>query len=369
MKLPFTLSIYISRQFMIGIAIVFSLLAGLILLFDLIEIIRRSYNHHVSMTTMLEMAVLRLPHMAQEMLPFSILLGGILTFARLTRTSELVVTRAAGISVWQFLTPAIAVSLLLGTFAVTIFNPLAATMYSRYEQLESQYFRGNASMLEIFPSGLWLRQKSIQVQGDSKGKTIIHALHATQETMELEEVIVFIFGDKNQFLRRIDARSASLQEGYWAIKDAIITAPDMLALRKAEYRLPTDLVVEQIQDSFASPKTLSFWQLPEFIETLKSAGFSALRHSLHWHTILVSPLLLCAMVFIAAVFSLSPPRQGRTGILMTAGIVVGFLIYYVSGLISAMGLAGTIPIIMAAWAPVGISILVGVVLMLHLEDG
>jgi lipopolysaccharide export system permease protein len=54
---------------------------------------------------------------------------------------------------------------------------------------------------------------------------------------------------------------------------------------------------------------------------------------------------------------------------MSGGIFSGFVIYFVSDLVAALGLSGSIPVIMAAWAPVGISILLGTVLMLHLEDG
>ena len=52
---------------------------------------------------MAEIAALRLPYIATQVLPFAILLGGMLCFWRLTRSSELVVARAAGVSAWEFL--------------------------------------------------------------------------------------------------------------------------------------------------------------------------------------------------------------------------------------------------------------------------
>ena len=57
---------------------------------------------------LLEMAALKLPHTAQDVMPFAVLFGTMLAFWRLTRSNELVVARAAGVSVWRFLTPAIA---------------------------------------------------------------------------------------------------------------------------------------------------------------------------------------------------------------------------------------------------------------------
>ena len=38
-------------------------------------------------------------------------------------------------------------------------------------------------------------------------------------------------------------------------------------------------------------------------------------------------------------------------------------------LVAALGLSGSIPVVLAAWVPVAISIMTGMALMLHLEDG
>lgn len=345
--------------------IVLAVLVALIVLIDGLEIIRRSSTKDVPYGVMFEMVIMKLPHLILEVIPFSILLGGILTFSRLTQTSELIVARAAGISAWQFLAPTLLTSFLIGIMMITIFNPLSATMLQRFEQIEGKHLRGNQSMLAVSKSGLWLREQ----EPGQPGKTVIHALRVSQKDMTLHDVIIFMFGENNSFVKRIDAKAAQLKNGHWHFRNTFLTAPDEISKHQASFKLPTSLKVEQIQESFASPETVSFWELPGFIDTLQQAGFSALRHVLHWHSILVSPLLFCAMIFIAAAFSLRPPRQGKTGMLMVAGILIGFGIYFLSDLVSAIGLAGKIPIILAAWTPVGISILIGAGLMLHLEDG
>ena len=365
MKLPITLSFYIGRQFLFSCIIVLSVFLTLLAVIDAMELIRRSYGKEMPVGVMMEMVLLKLPYLAQELIPFIVLLGGILAFSRLTRTSELVVARAAGISVWQFLMPAIVVSFVLGVFLVTVFNPLSSVMLKRYEQLENKYLRGDTSMMTVSESGLWLRQKN----GESGGKTVIYASSVSQEDMSLHDVTVFVFADQDVFIQRIDAEHAILKDGYWKLENASITAPDKMAEKHAYYFIKTTIRQNQIQESFASPETLSFWELPSFIKTLKASGFSALRHRLYWHSVLSVPIFLCAMVYIAAAFSLTPPRKGKTGMLIVGGIGVGFFIHFTSGLVSALGIAGSIPIMLAAWAPVVISMLLGIVLMLHLEDG
>src|SRR6201993_3817291 len=95
-------------------------------LIDYIELLRRAATKSgVTLGVLLEMAALKLPHTAQEVMPFAVLFGTMLAFFRLTRNNELVVARAAGVSVWQFLTPAVVVAILVGITAVTVFNPIA----------------------------------------------------------------------------------------------------------------------------------------------------------------------------------------------------------------------------------------------------
>ncbi|MCH8890357.1 MAG: LptF/LptG family permease [Myxococcales bacterium] len=108
----------------------------------------------------------------------------------------------------------------------------------------------------------------------------------------------------------LDAASATLHDGYWELRSAWISEPQQRPQRFANYRLPTDLTLESIQDGFASPETMSFWDIPAFIRPLESAGFTAHRHRLYWHALLATPVLLCAMVLIAATFSLRPARRG-----------------------------------------------------------
>lgn len=364
MRLSLTLSTYITRQFLAGIAIVFVVLIGLVLLIDSVELLRRAAGREeTGFGVVIEMALLRLPYMAQKIIPFAVLFGGMLSLTRLTRAHELVVARAAGVSVWQFLLPGLALALVIGGFVVTVFNPLASATTWRFEQLEAKYLRGRASMLAVSPEGLWLRE------GDREGQTVIHALRISQEDMELHDVIIFVYEGADRFVQRIDADTAKLADGFWDLKNVLISAPNQASEFVPTYRFGTRLTMGRIQESFAPPETMSFWDLPGFIETLEAAGFSALRHRLYLHSILALPLLLCAMVLIAATFSLRLTRRGGTGLLLLGGLFAGFLLYFLTDVVRALGMSGSIPVVLAAWAPTVVFTLLGLAMLLHLEDG
>ena len=366
MKVSGTLSLYIGRGFLLSFLAFFAGLLGLILLLDTIELLRRAASKpDVTFVLIAEMALLKLPHMGQLLFPFATLFGGMTAFWRLTRSHELAVTRAAGISVWQFLLPALVLALLLGVFKVVAFNPLSSATLSRFQTLEAQHLKGQKSVLAISSGGMWLRQ------GTAEGHAVIHARNMVQQGdgAELLNTITFLYQGQDTFIGRVDAQRAVLGDGFWRMENAWLNTPEAPPEQLDEYWLETDLTLARIQDNFSPPETMSFWKLPEFIQTLEEAGFSAIRHRLQWHSLLASPLLMCAMVLIAATFTLRHARRGATTLVITSGVITGFMLYFLSDVIYALGMSERIPVTLAAWTPSGVALMLGLAMLFHLEDG
>lgn len=364
MNLSWTLSRYLATQFLTSVGIVFGLCVTLGFVIDIVELLNRTAGRDaVPFVTILGMALLKLPNLTEKMMPFAVLFGAIWCFARLTRSQELVIARAAGISAWLFLAPAIAASLLIGVFMTTIYNPFAARLVSRYEELESRYLKGRTSLLAVSSNGLWLRQ------GDEKGQTVIHALRVSDSGLHLQDVILFIYEGKDSFRGRIDAKVAKLEREKWRLEKAWVTGPDRPAVFYPTLDVKTSLTPNQIQESFATPDTIAFWDLPQFIGQAEAAGFSATKHRLHYQALLAAPVLLCAMIFVAAAFSLRLARLGGAARLILFGVVTGFLLYFFTDVTHALGISGLVPVTLAAWAPATAALLLGMWSLFGQEDG
>jgi lipopolysaccharide export system permease protein len=361
-----TMSGYILRQYLLWFAIMFGTILTIIGLIDAVELLRRgSSKDDATLSVIMSMALLRAPFLAQEIVPFAVMFGGILTFLRMTRNHELVVVRAAGVSVWQFLAPTLVASAVIGIVSVTILNPLSAVMLSQFEQLEGRYFTGKSSLLTVSADGIWLRQTS----AGGVAQTVVHAARVQPDEMKLEGVIVFEFGAEDQFIARVDAKSAILRDGRWELSKAWLTRPTSTGVFVENHDIPTDLTPDKIQESFASPETVAFWNLPHFIRVLEETGFSPAAHRLKFHTLLAEPILLVAMIMIAATFSLRLTRRGGTMLLVGAGVLVSFFLFLLTNVVQALGLGAGVPVILAAWTPAGFCLMTGLTMLLHLEDG
>lgn len=374
MRLPMTFSLYMARQFALAILATLAVILVIVGLMELLELIRRAGdgNRNHGFLIIVEMALLKLPVTAGKIYPFAFLIGGMVALSRLTRSSELVAARAAGVSVWQFMLPGLAISLMLGIGFISFVNPIGAAMITRYDKMEARYYSNKPSTLSISPSGLWLRQVqngSFQFLGQDVHEYILNAWRMDADTRVMSSVIIFFFDSSGNFIGRMDAPSATLGTNILSIDDASMSLPGLVPENVGTYSIPTELTIEHIQDSFLAPETLSFWELPGFIGTLESAGFSGLRHRLYWHSLLAQPMLLAGMVLLSAVFSLRQTRRGQTGILIISGVVFGFLFYFTSNIIYALGASGSLPVVLAAWAPSLAVSALATALLLHLEDG
>lgn len=363
-RLSPTLTGYFAFGFALRFTALFGGLMGVIALATAVDMLDQvATKEHASVLVGLQMALLKLPDLAQEVMPFALLFSAMATFWRMTRSNELVVTRAAGVSVWQFQLPFVAVALAIGVLTTTVLNPFGATLLKRYDRMEATYTSHIPANSAIGEDGLWLRQVR-----DGR-VAVIHARDVTGSGTTLEDVTVYRYDDAEAFDSRIDATRAELAEGQWVLREVRISSPGRTARHLDRSRIKTSLTAEEIYHSFAPPETVSFWELPGFIRLLKEAGFTAEPHELQYHRLLSMPLLLAAMPLIAAAFTLRGHRRGNVALFVTAGVLTGFVLHVLSNLVFAVGLSSHLPVELAAWTPAGVSLVIGVAALLYLEDG
>ncbi|MBB5372767.1 LPS export ABC transporter permease LptG [Acidocella aromatica] len=370
MKLPLTLSLYFGRVFALAVAVMLFALTALVSLFDFLELLRESATRpQAGLGIIAEIEVLRMPWSLMQILPFAVLLGGIFAFWRLARSSELVVARAAGISAWQFLAVPVLLAALLGAFGTGGVSPVSALMYSRAEILDNVYLKPGGGPLSLNGGELWVRQADTGLVPD--GVAVLHArdvvLH--RNSLQADKVTILRLDGQTSLLARIEAAHATLDAGNWMLSDASVLAPDNAPQHADTLAFPTDLTVHRVQESFASPDSLSFWALPGFIRLLKQSGFSATQHELAFQALAALPLLCATMALVAAGFSMRTSRRGGALSMLVSGVASGFTLFMVSEVANQFGTSGAVPVVLAAWAPALAGLFLALALLLHLEDG
>ena len=363
------LHFYFARRFSVAFFCLTAVFYALVILVDLIEQTRKFSRFDISLSDRLGLTFLNAPETINQILPLIMILATVVLFIGLARTSELVVTRAAGRSAIRSLVSPIAVSLIIGSLSVAVLNPIVAATSKRYAVLSENYRSGGVSALSISGQGLWLRQ------GNTNGQTVIRASRSNADASVLYDVTFIVYAPNVGPIRRIEAGSAALGEGDWSLRDAKVWPlvarlnPEANASVHDILKIPSTLTLDSIRESLGKPSSVSIWNLRNYITQLEQAGFSSRRHKVWFQAEMARPFFLMAMVLVAASFTMRHTRFGGTGTAVLTAILLGFTLYFVRSFAQILGENGQIPILLAAWAPPAAATFFALGMLLHAEDG
>ena len=204
-----TLFNYFARHFISYVLSIFLIIMAVIYLLDVVEFLRRGASKDsISLGLILEMAILKAPSIGHKILPFAVLFGSMMAFTKIVKSRELVAAHAAGFTIWQIIIPSICVVLIIGTFWISVINPVSSVLTAKFETLENSVLRNQSSALSLSPGGLWIREKN------ANGHSVLHARAISDDGEMLSNVTIFIFENEDLFSARIDAKHATLKSGF-----------------------------------------------------------------------------------------------------------------------------------------------------------
>jgi lipopolysaccharide export system permease protein len=358
-----TINLYLAKRYAHNLFMVLLLIAGIIFIFDTMEMFRVASENKVSLRFVIKMALMKNYGHVHATIPFVIFLATILTFSQFSVSNQLIAMQVSGISIRQLLMPVISVAVLFGIFNMVVLNPVGSHLLARFEHLEAVKLKGRASSVALSDSGLWFRQKELR----GNDIYIVHSLRVSPKTQEIFDVIITKLDKEGGFIQSYRANKGVVGDNLITLTDANIQDRYFNNFVLDETRIEMDISFEQIQEGIIPPSIIPFWRLPSFIMELRESGFSVVKHINHFLKMLISPLFYAAMVVLAFTFASYIPRHNRGGMLVTSGFLVGFVIYFLADIIGALGLSGAVPLWLSVPAPTIICFATGAYLILQRE--
>ena len=363
-----TLHTYFALKYTKITLIVLFLLSLLLILVDLIEHSRRLSNI-LDLYSIIHLTFLNAPKSIYEIIDLIMLIASLVFFISISKSSELVIVRGAGRSVYGAIFSPLIVSFCFGIFILAIFNPLVATSSKTYLNMKETYLNGEKAVFSIGSEGLWLRQ------GNNLEQSVIRAGRANYNGSVLYDVTILSFAENGSANRRLEAKKAiildkkwqlsnvkvwPLEQGFSSEKNAQIT-PKMI--------IKSNLTQEEISKRISDPSSISIWNLKSHIMQLRTAGFSVLKYEVRFHSELSHPLFLVSMMLIGCAFTMKNFIGNKKSLAIIASIMLGFSLYYVRNFAQLLAESGQLNLIAATWIPSISSILIALGVILHMEDG
>ncbi len=365
MPLFSVLSRYIAKIFTLSFLGTLLALMSLIYLFDVIDLIQRaSDKEHVQMSQILYLALLKSPNLLPQLLGFTVLIASLLTFYKLNKSQEIIITKSAGLSVWSFLKPIIFVVFLIYLLNIFALNPLSAILNKKFIQ-DKEIVYNKTTKISWLDDELWLKthQDNIPI--------IVHAQNVSRNnlTLDLGNITVLFLNENEAFQKQLEAANAILSNTRIFIPEAY--SYDYLGQKKEEknIQIPNEMNIEEIIQTFESPEFISVFKLPSFIRMLEKIGFSSIEYRMFFYNLLASFFFLVAMVFIAAAFVLSHHSRRGGFLIKTMGAIgSGFILFFISRLTFALGLSSSLPIILSVLGPSVLALIFTSTALVFLEE-
>lgn len=353
---------YLVRHFVMWLMIVSLAFGSLILLADFLEMMRFAGKLNQGAAEAFYYTRLRFPHLVLDVAPFIFLFATVFCLLRLSETRELIVIRAAGISVWSFLAPLIVTALLLGGLLVGVLDPIGANGYNRFKEIQKG--RGQDYKLTISDAGVWFRDET------ETGRFILQAKHLDdQENKILSDIRVLQFNQTGELVYQIKAKSGQLLNGMWRLNQARLMAIGQPEQQVDEFQLSTRLTTENFDQNFREPRAMGFAQLGRYIAQAEPTGVNVTAHKIRYNSLISLPFTLAAIVLLAACFSLPTGRLHSTAQTIGLTVLCGFALFLTNNFFEILGMQGRLPPLLASWAAQIAAAMLAITLLLNSEDG
>jgi lipopolysaccharide export system permease protein len=288
--------------------------------------------------------LLNLPQLLYQVFPSAMLLGGLLSLGALASTSELIVVRAAGISISRITLAVlkagfllIIIVILLGEFLAPEAISTAKTM--RAEALEGRVLTGNRK-------GLWSKY----------GDNFVY-IGTVLPDVQLRDVIVYQLDADHRLKKTTFAGQAHYSESdqSWHLQNVTsseITKDSVISSHNETEIWPAMVSTDLFNVLNLEPGDMSAAELWQYSLYLDENELESDSFWLAFWVKVFTPLTSVGMLIIAVPLVLtSSSRTGGAGRRILIGVMIGIAFYVLNRIINQMGIIYGITPVLSAGLP------------------
>ncbi len=346
-----SLNIYFNRKFLFWF---FCFIVGtflVILLFEAVEVTRKSMLKDVPLNILIQISLCRVPNLLSLLIPIICFFSFLGCFMRLHQTNNIVILQGFGVSKTQFLMGYIFSIIIIAVCDLLVYEQIRSTLFSRASHLEEKFLQKKSYSIALNENGLWLREKI------GNKSSIIQVGKHDAPTKTFLDIKLYQVNSKGVFIKHYRAKKALLKENYWELHDGFSIDSENNFLSFKIQEVPSKLILQNIINASAPKQSLSFSQIPEFVKMLRNSGINPISYLVEWHGKIASYGMIFGYMIIASVFCFRNTRNMQYMGIISLSVIAAFLLYFFENIMKAYAIAEKAPVIFAAWVPVILTIL------------
>jgi len=353
---------YVGRLFAVRFL---GLLGFFIIILQMLDLLNRSEAimeaDGATTASILRYVALRAPQIASQFTPFAALLAIVVTLSGLNLTSEIVIMRAAGMSVHRVLAP-IGVACAIVAVAHFAFHELVVVKASS----RLAYWEANDFAVGLTENSSTRTNIRVTYEGE-----IVTAASAarTPEGVRLREVVIYDLDDKGLVRSVTEASSAFHDETGWKlfnVREAAGATSEAAAQSSRSWT--TALNPELLFALTLNPDRSSILTIIRQIGQLRRDNADARSATTSLLSRFSVPMSTLLMPLLGAIAGFGVSRQGNQLVRATVGATLGFVYFVAENMMLAVGKLGVVPPMLGAFFPFALFIVVGFALLLAMES-
>ena len=345
MPRPTLLDLYVGNRYLRVLALTFFGLMGLFYISTVIELSEKVMKGQATVGKLVAYMIFVTPEYIYYVVPMAVLVAVLVTIGILTKTSELTIMRACGISLYRATAPLVLLGLLASGFLFVVQEKTLARGKTQAEKI-------NREMRGLQPEGTnVLTRKWV---GGRAGQ-IYHFGAFNPRARELERLSIFELDPVSwRMTRQTYTPKAVFRDGAWVAEAGWVQIFPETGLPVRTALAAGPLAGVEPPDYFGTDPTdadkMNIRELRAYVADLESSGASSSKALVEFHRKIAFPLVTVVMTLIAIPFAVTTGRRGALyGIGL--GIALSIVYWFILTIFAAMGTAGVLPPVLAAWAP------------------
>ncbi|MYN64865.1 MAG: YjgP/YjgQ family permease [Acidobacteria bacterium] len=336
---------YVTKMYLRWVGLAFVGLLGIFYIATFIDLSDKLFKDETTGVMLLRYFWHATPQFVYYVLPIAGLVATLVTIGLLTRTSELTVMKACGISLYRAAFPILCFSLVWSGLLFALGETVLARANRTAETLNREIRTGRTQTFEVL-ARQWLYDDGV----------IYHYRYFDPDRSEIDSLSIFELGDGPwSLVRRTYATHAAYDDEWqgqnvWSREFA--PAPEASspyrkdAARALQAVSAPGVFVAERPDA----ELMNFRELERYIVDLRARGFDVVNLVVALHRKASFPFVTVILTLIAVPFAVTTgPRGALYGV--GVGIALAFTYWIVLSVFGALGGAGVLMPATAAWAP------------------
>ena len=339
------LSRYILREFLRCFFLCLLTFITIYLIVDFFERMEKFIRHQADIVSILQFFICKIPMIVYQVGPIAMVIGALLTIGLLARNNELVAMMAAGVNLYRLITPIVGAAVICSVFTWVLSEYIMPYTNRQLDYINQVKIKKKTHKRMLVKDNILTRS------GEA-----IYSIRLFDPRDQVMKGVTFLYFSRDfSLLRRIDAVEGAWDGEEWVFRGVTerrFGEGGEVEVTSAEERV---IAIPEDPDSFLEvereTEEMSYAELRRYIDKIQGEGYDSTPYLVDLYAKLAFPVLNFLTVFMGIGFALRTARSGGIAAGIVLSLVAGFIYWILFGLSLSLGHSGTLPPLVAAWAP------------------